>query len=150
MTGQSQNSSDLPLSFLWNVIALEMLLTKRGEKISDMLVKRAEYFLGWNEEWIKKKYEERIKDIYDKRCDFVHNGDLKYIEIKDLLFTDDLIFNILNNIIRCQNKIQGMKDIIEYTEKYEAEKLLNRKSKYQFGKFEIMRKQYTEEDYKKI
>jgi hypothetical protein len=46
LSGQSQNSNDLAFCLLWNVIALEMLLTKRGEKISEMLTKRAEYFLG--------------------------------------------------------------------------------------------------------
>lgn len=150
MAGQSQNSNDLTSCFLWNVIVLEMLLTKRGENISGQLVRHAEYFLGWNEEWNKKGYEKRIRDIYDKRCDFVHNGNPKNIEIKDLIFTDDLIFNILNNIIRCQHKIHDIKNIFEYAKKYEAEKLLSLKSKQQFGKFEIMRKHYTLEDYKKI
>jgi len=148
--GQSQNSNDFSSCFLWNVIALEMLLTDKGEKIADMLVKRSEYFLGWNEEWYKENYEKRIRDIYNKRCDFVHEGDQKYIQIEDLLFTDDLIFNILNNVLRCRNKIKSRKDIIDYSEKYEAEKLLNQKSKYQFKRFEIMRKTYTDEDYKEI
>lgn len=150
MIGQSQNSNDLPFCLLWSVIALEMILTREGEKISEQLVSRCEYFLGWNEEWVNEKYDSRIRNIYKKRCDFVHNGDIKLIEIKDLLFTDDLIFNILNNIVRYNTKIQDLKDIIEFSAKYEAEKLLNQKSKYQFGKFELMRKHYSEDDYKEI
>ncbi len=150
MVGQSQNSNDLTFCLLWNVIALEMLLTREGEKISDKLVSRCEYFLGWNEDWINEKYETRIREIYKKRCDFVHNGDIKLIEIKDLLFTDDLIFNILNNIVRYKTKIKDIKDIFDFSEKYEAEKILNQKSKYQFGKFELLRKHYTEDDYKDI
>ena len=150
MAGQSQNSNDLPFCLLWNVITLEMLLIKRGERISEMLSERAEYFLGWNEEWTKENYEKRIKEIYNKRCDFVHKGDLRLIEIKDILFTDDLIFNILNNIIRCQKMINDFDNIVEYSEKYKAEKLLNQKSKYQFGKFELMRKHYTSDDFQNI
>lgn len=150
MIGQSQNSNDLPFCLLWNIIALEMFLTKEGEKISEKLVSRAEYFLGWNEMWVKENYGSRIKEIYSKRCDFVHNGDIKLIDIKDLIFTDDLIFNILNNLIRCKNRIQDFNDILVYSEKFEAEKLLNQKSKYQFGKFEFMRKHYTADDFKKI
>jgi hypothetical protein len=150
LSGQSQNSNDLPFCFLWNVIALEMLLTKRGEKISEMLTKRAEYFLGWNSDWIEEKYEERINDIYSKRCDFVHKGDIRFIAIKDILFTDDLIFNILNNVIRCHKKILDFENIVDFCYKYEAEKLLNQKSKYQFGKFELMKKHYTEEDFNNI
>jgi hypothetical protein len=150
LAGQSQNSNDLTFCFLWNVITLEMLLIKRGERISEKLSERAEYFLGWNEEWTKENYEQRIKEIYSKRCDFVHNGDVRLIEIKDLLFTDDLIFNILNNIIRFQGKINDFEKIVEFTEKYKAEKLLDQKSKYQFGKFEIMRKHYTPDDFQNI
>jgi hypothetical protein len=118
--------------------------------ISKQSLSRCEYFLGWNEDWKNEKYDSRIREIYKRRCDFVHNGDIKLIEVKDLLFTDDLIFNILNNIVRCRNQIKDINDIFEYSEKYEAEKLLNQSSKYQFGKFELMRKHYTDEDYKEI
>jgi hypothetical protein len=148
--GQSQNSNDIPSCFIWNIIALEMLLTNSEDKIVEALVQRAEYFLGWNEQWEKDNYELRIREIYKKRCDFIHEGDKKHITIKDLLFTDDLIFNILNNIVRCSNIIKDRKDIIDYSQKYEAEKLLKLKSKFRLGKFEIMRNHYTEEDYKRI
>jgi hypothetical protein len=115
-----------------------------------MLSERVEYFLGWNEEWGKENYEQRIKEVYNKRCDYVHKGDLRLIEIKDILFTDDLIFNILNNIIRCQRMLNDFENIVEYSKKYKAEKLLNQKSKYQFGKFELMSKQYTIDDFQNI
>lgn len=150
MVGQSQNSDDLPFCFVWNVIALEMLLTNNNDKISEMLVKRAEYFLGWNEEWKDGNYMQRINDIYKKRCDFVHTGNSKFIDINDLVFTDNLLFNILNNIIRNRNKIKDKTDIIEFAKKYEAEKLLKQKSKYQLGKFEFMRKHYTDNEFKNM
>jgi len=150
MAGQSQNSNDLPSCFLWNVIVLEMLLTEADEKILDNLVRRSNYFLGWNEEWNNENYETRIREIYKKRCDFVHKGDLKYIKIEDLLFTDDLIFNILNNIVKYKDKILDRSDIVTFCEKYEAAKLLGQESEYQFGKFEIVRKHYTPDDYNKI
>lgn len=148
--GQSQNSSDITFCFLWNVIALEMLLTNEGEKISEALVNRCEYFLGWHKDWTEKKYAYNIKNIYSKRCNFVHNGDVKQIIIDDLLFTDNLIFNIINNIIRCRNKFTDFKDIDEYSKKFNAEKILNQKSKFRFGKFELMSKEYSEDDYNQI
>ncbi|WMI69039.1 HEPN domain-containing protein [Mangrovimonas sp. YM274] len=150
MVGQSQNSNDLTFCLIWNVIALEMLLINDEDKISSKLISRCEYFLGWHEAWVNEKYAERIKEIYSKRCEFVHKGDTKLIETKDLIFTDDLIFNLLNNIIRCKSKFLDFKDILNYSEKYEAEKVLNIKSKYQFGKFQLMTKKYSEEECKNI
>lgn len=150
LVGQSQNSSDIPSCFLKNVIALEMLLIERDENTKEMLVKRAEYFLGWSEYWVKDDYENRIKDIYKKRSNFVHNGDNKNIQLQDLVFLDDLIFNILNNIIRFHKYFRRKRDIIDFSEKYEAEKLLGIKSKYRMNKFEISRKKYSEADYSEI
>jgi hypothetical protein len=39
MIGQSQNSNDLTFCLLWNVISMEMLLTREADKISDKLVR---------------------------------------------------------------------------------------------------------------
>ena len=47
MIGESIGTSDLLKSFLWNWIALEMLLTRQDDRVEEMLPKRAEALLGW-------------------------------------------------------------------------------------------------------
>ena len=86
LIGQSQYSSDIAQSFLWNMIALELLLTKRGDKYTEELPRRIEAFLGWVGYWDIDNYEKQIKDIYKKRCQFVHDGQRDNINIADLQF----------------------------------------------------------------
>lgn len=57
LVGQSINSNDVSTSFLWNMIALELLLAKSGDKHSDILPKRAEAFLGWIGFWQTQNYK---------------------------------------------------------------------------------------------
>jgi hypothetical protein len=102
LAGQSQGSPDLLQSFLWNVIAIEMLLAKQeGEpKVIDSLPERAEAFLGWAVDWKLENYEQRIRNLYAKRNAFVHRGERDAIKREDLLLTDDLLLNVLINIVK--------------------------------------------------
>jgi hypothetical protein len=48
LVGESVGANDLLKSFVWNIAALEPLLTKQDqEKVPDALRKRAEALLGW-------------------------------------------------------------------------------------------------------
>ena len=113
--GQSQNSNDISSAFLWNIIALEMLLGDRSDQsISTSLIDRSEYLLGWEKTWEQLNYPNRIETLYKNRSDYVHNGKTKAISIDDLLFSDDVIFNIINNLItdlseiKLQNRINPL------------------------------------------
>lgn len=146
--GQSQNTSDIPSAFLWNIIALEMLLAddESDQKISTSLIDRSEYLLGWQNSWEEQKFPERIQSIYKTRSDYVHKGKTKAIGIEDLLFSDDLVFNIINNLIRCKDFIQNKQDLIEHSAKYKAEKILGVKHKSRFNRMQFIKKEYSKED----
>lgn len=122
--GQSQNSVDIPQAFLWNMIALELLLTKQGDKYGDALPTRVEAFLGWTGFWEKDNYLSRIREIYEKRCLLVHRGDRDCISLRDLQFTDDLLLNLLTNLVKHINFFNSKKDIIDFSKKVEAEHIL--------------------------
>ncbi|MCK0137379.1 HEPN domain-containing protein [Arenibacter sp. S6351L] len=142
LVGKSLNSHDIPEAFLQNVIALEMLLVSQGEKIEEKLIERSEYFLDWCADWINDKIEDKLKIIYKKRCDYVHDGKTQDITKDDLIFTDDLIFNLMNNILNHIEKISSKGKLIEFSDKYLAEKKLGLESNYQFGEFQFVRKTY--------
>jgi hypothetical protein len=146
--GKSQNTHNLPDAFLGNMISMEMILTTKNDKISQKLIERTEFLLGWSEEWENQKIDKRLEDLYKKRCDYVHDGNTKNISVEDLIFTDDLLFNIINNLVKGIGKIDSKSKLIEFSDKYQCEKKLEKKSKSKFqpGSFQYMKKRYQDLD----
>lgn len=129
LIGNSIGSSDISTAFINNMIALEIILTRQGDKISKTLISRSEALLGWGAYWEAYGYNTRIKDIYDKRNRFVHDGNREDITIEDLKFTDHLLFNILVNLVKHPILFNSKQAIIDFARKIEAEKILGVKSK---------------------
>lgn len=128
LIGQSVNTNDIAASFLWNMIALELLLPDPGRgKRKDTLPEFAEAFLGWSEEWEAENYQGRIQDLIEKRNDFVHDGKREKILEQDLLFLDDLLLNLLFNIVKYSNIFSSRQAIIDFVEKLSAERKLGLK-----------------------
>ncbi|HKZ77078.1 MAG TPA: hypothetical protein VJ124_02055 [Pyrinomonadaceae bacterium] len=150
LIGQSLNSTDVANAFLWNMIALELLLTKQGDRYTDVLPKRIEAFLGWIGFWASENYEERIREAYRKRCDLVHRGDRDAITRRDLLFSDDLLLNVLINIVNYIKLFDSKEKIIEFAEKVEAEHRLGQRSKVRPKRLRFFSRRYSEEDFEEI
>ncbi len=150
LCGQSQSSSDLPQAFLWNMIAIETLLTHRGDSYSTELPKRVEAFIGWTNNWKVENYHKRISDIYKKRSAFVHAGKTNDIDIHDLLFTDNLLVNIFYNILKHISLFSCKKSLIDFSKKVEAEYLLGIKSKVRPKTIQFLSMQYSDKDYKNV
>ena len=150
MIGKSMQSRDLEYCFLWNMIVIEMLLTGPGDKYSDSLPERAQAFLGWIGFWDENNYNDKIKELYKKRCQFVHDGNSKNITVADVVFTDDLVFNLFWNIIQHISLFPTKKSVVDFSEKIKAEKLLEIKSKVLPRTFHFMKKDNSEINYKRI
>ncbi|WP_461638346.1 hypothetical protein [Labilibaculum euxinus] len=133
MIGESMMSRDLVYAFLWNMIVVEMLLTGQGDKYIECLPERAEAFIGWVGYWKEKSYKDKIQNAYKKRCQFVHDENSKNISVEDVVFTDDLVFNLLWNIIDHIDLFPTKDSIKEFSEKIKAEKLLGVKPSVQPG-----------------
>ena len=128
MIGESVGSNDLLKSFVWNMVVLEMLLTKQQERLKETLPKRAEAFLGWVGFWETDGYEDRIKEVYSKRNKLLHSGRRDVTE-KDLEFTDSLILNLLINLVSHSQLFGSKEDVIRFSTKVEAERILGVKPK---------------------
>jgi hypothetical protein len=146
LIGQSIGSSDVPMSFLQNMIALEMLLTRQGDKYSDVLPKRIEAFLGWVGFWRDHDYENRIRELYRKRCDLVHRGERDTIAANDLLFSDNLLFNLLVNITAFPRLFPSKDSIIEFSELVEAEHRLGVRPRVRPKQLSFYSLRYTDGD----
>jgi hypothetical protein len=150
LAGQSQQSSNRAKCFIWNMIALELLLTRQGDTYTEMLPSRVEAFLGWLSNWRGSNFEENIREIYNKRCNFVHRGDSSSIEIADILFSDDLILNVLMNVVNHPKLFKSKDDLVNFSKKVEAEKTLGIKSKVRPKSMKATFPVYVDDDYKKI
>ena len=146
LIGQSQNSDDLTKGFLWNMIALELLLTERGDKYIEALPQRMEAFLGWIGFWYTEDFPNRIKDVYRKRSEFVHDGNYSNITVEDLLFTDDLLLNLLTNLMYHSSMFRSKEDVITFAAKVEAEHLLKIRPKIRPKTLVFISRSYTEQD----
>lgn len=125
--GKSINTSDISSAFLWNMIALEILLTHQGSSYKSDLPKRIEALLGWFKNWDAENYYDNIVRVYALRSAFVHDGNETSITKKDLLFTDVLLFNVLWNIIKNISFFSSKNKVIDFTKDYEARKYLRLK-----------------------
>jgi hypothetical protein len=152
LIGQSHCSIDITQSFLWNMIALEILLTQhdRHRRYTDILPERIEAFLGWIGFWDTDNYTERIAEVYGKRCDFVHAGKREHITVEDLLFTDDLLYNLLFNLIHHINHFPSREAVIDFADKVKAEHTLGIKSRVRPKTLTFVSHHYSPKDYQEI
>ena len=120
IAGQGLCSPDISQSLLWSVIALETLLTKRGDKISRRLPERVEAFIGWTKDWELENFWDRLQDIYNKRCEFVHRGDRDAITVEDVEFSFDILMNVLSNVMRNLKLFPSKEAIISFSERVQA------------------------------
>ncbi|HHF7343710.1 TPA: hypothetical protein ACPSKB_000105 [Legionella feeleii] len=123
MAGKSQRSRNIWLSFLLNIIAMENLLMVGDEKIANTLPLRVEAFIGWSNDWKKDNLHQEVSNLYKKRCNIVHRGNLD-ITADDLLLSDYFLFNILQNILKHLELFHNQNSLIVFSEKVQAEKLL--------------------------
>lgn len=150
MAGQSQCMIDLPQAFLWNMIALELLLIQQNDKYAKELPKRAEALLGWVNYWSDDDYEFKINDLYQKRCELVHRGVRESILIDDLLFSDDLLLNLFINIVGHIDIFCSKNALIGFSEKVHAEHILGVKPKVRPKSFKYFKREYTKFDYQRF
>lgn len=153
LVGQSMTTNNIAQAFLLNMIAIESLLTRQGDKYTEVLPKRIEAFIGWVGYWNINDYGVRIKDVYQKRCQYVHDGNDTNIEIKDLLFTDDVLLNIMLNLLTHHKTLNSKEAVIDFTTKVAAEHVLGivgNKSRIRPKTLRFLSPNYNNEDYKKI
>jgi hypothetical protein len=147
LIGLSQAAYTLPDAFLWNMIALELLLTKQGDQVKNELPSRAEALLGWSVDWAKAEFDRRIRDVYQKRCLMVHQGDRESPASEDLFFTDDLLLSLLVNIAGHPKLFASKNDVIEFSRRVEAERLLGIKPRVRPKTLRFLKRRYTPRDF---
>jgi len=151
LAGQSQCADDIAQAFLWNMMALETVLPQPDtRKYREALTRYGEAFLGWVGFWQVDDYETKIGVAYSKRNHLVHRGERDSISIADLLFTDDLLLNILLNLVKHIDRFRSRQDVVDFAKKVEAEHILGVKHQVRPETLQFISRKYTEEDYRRI
>ena len=125
LVGKSLTEPDINLALLKMIIALEVLTVERENgSISSEMPRHAYSLIGWVSDWETESYREKLKDIYGKRSNFVHNGEMNQIGPTDIAFVDKIVFNILYAICCNPAKLPEKSSLLELSRKIEAAEVL--------------------------
>ncbi len=129
LAGKSHFSKNLPLAFLYNMIAIDNLLSSRGERYPNCLIDRLNVLFGWvtGENW--EAWKPLIKRLYRLRNEMVHSGDTMHITTKDLIESDNILFNLLYNICRFIKRFPQKKSLVDLSNKVNARRILGQRIK---------------------
>lgn len=133
LVGKSLFSGDLSQAFLYNMIGIETLLTRAGDKFPDELINRLNALFSWRfSQDGTFVWNNKIKEIYKLRCEAIHNGKISKITVEHLIITDLIIQNLLYNICKSTKHIKEKQDLIMFTKESQAREILNIPPKYPF------------------
>ena len=148
LVGKGLSTYDVPDAFLWNMIALESLLTRQGDKYVDAIPERIEAFMGWVGFWTERGYKGRIGEAYKVRCKMVHEGDVRGVTEELLLFTDDLMLNLLVNLTRHPKRFYSKDAVVAFADRVKAGDTLGLKWKVRPKTLRVMSSRYVEKEYR--
>jgi len=111
------------------------------------LAKRVEIFLGWAGFWgHDKDFIAKVEDMHKVRHRIVHQADLSELRLDHLLFSDDLVFNLLLNLVKQYQLFKRQGDVIEFCRKIEAERILKLKPRVRPKSFRATAPRYSDKD----
>lgn len=122
--GQSYLARHLAEAFMYDMIAIETLLTVQGDKFPDALIDRLVAIFGWMTNEDSAPWKIKIKRLYKLRCGYVHDGKHGEITGDDLFEADTILQNLLTNICNHTNYIKSKDDIISLSERLAAQQVL--------------------------
>ncbi len=124
LAGRSQMAPHIQEAFLLDMIAIETLLARKGDKYRKVLEDRIFALFGWVTHGTREHWRQSIERLYDLRCDLVHEGAGDQITAGDLLDADMLLANLLTNLVRMTDRIQKKEDLVEFARRIDAREVL--------------------------
>lgn len=106
--------TELYISIVLLTTALETLFLQSDRCKKDILSKRCSCFISNSLDEVSDFYS-RLKDVYKKRSDFLHDGKASTIEESDVLFLRNCV---RRSLIKAIDKKQTKKQRIAYLKKY--------------------------------
>lgn len=120
LAGRSYMCDRLSEAFLLGMIAIEMLLSERGDRFPDAIICRINSLFGWLTDSGYTEWREIVKRLYGLRCDYVHEGADSKINGIDLYNADEILKNLLCNICRRPYRFNSKQDLVKHEREVEA------------------------------
>jgi len=152
LAGKSVFSKEISMAFLFNMIAIEILLKKQGEKYMDVMPKRINDLFGWiyeDDERAIKSVHKVAERLYKLRNNFVHSAEENSIRVDDLIETDVILSNLLYNFCQLITRFKSQDEIIRFSEECGARRILGLKIKRP-EKLRFLRMHYYKKDFERI
>lgn len=87
-------SKDIEVSFVTIVTALEMIFLDNNKCIKEKMSKRIAVYLSDNYDERKEIYE-KVRTLYEKRCNFVHEGKNNLITVDEIIYMRNIVSRII-------------------------------------------------------
>lgn len=150
LAGRSQYEPTLEDAFLRNMVAIEVLLSNRGDSFPEVLVNRIDALFWWLSESHGVSWKGIIAPMYKCRCEIVHDGGAKEFKPEYLLNSEMVLRNLLNAICSRTRIIKSKNDLLQLTEKVAAKKTLGMAITEIPSTFTFVRMHYTQEQLEKL
>ena len=124
LAGRSYLARDLPEALMLDMIGMETLLTRQGDKFPDVLINRVAALLGWVTDDDIEPWQDRISALYQVRCSYVHDGQTSNATPGHLALGDTLLSNLLLNIARNVRIFKTKDAVIQFAEETMARRTL--------------------------
>ena len=143
LAGRSYLSKHLYDAFILNMIAIEALLARRGEKFPQVLIDRVSAFFGWLAHDRELAWRDTIERLYKLRCSYVHDGQAGEIGLSDLDASDNLLANLLLNICRNVETFSSTDAIADFSERLDARRRLGLKLRTRQPRLQFVNRSLT-------
>lgn len=111
LSGRSHLAKSPREAFLNDIMAVEVLLTRRGDPIRESLRKNVVALYGDPEIEPNQRLTQVVDRLYSIRCDMVHDGDDAALTLLELAQADNLLFNLLFYLPRLKTRIRQKSDV---------------------------------------
>lgn len=125
LAGRSYLADTLSDAFMYVMIAIEVLLSKHGDKHAEVIANRINSFFSWYFNNNDDGWKAIVKRLYSMRCDFVHDGNGENLNGLDLYHAEIILRNLLRNICMKPYRFLTKKAITDHAMKVGARRVLD-------------------------
>jgi len=130
------NNRNKTEAYILNMIALEILISKSGEKYKVFMPEFLNSLFDWNEFW-NEHFSGELSSIYDARNKFVHDGNAVEITDRRLFLLDYILFNLLDNIYKNPSTFKSKEALLKVSELIRAGKIVGTRKSFLPKRFGI-------------